>query len=99
MKQMQIGVISLGRVDGKISRRLMKAGHQCVVFDANASPREVLTKEGVTAAGSAEAVVETLGETPRSIRLEAQASAVTGSNENDGFVKAMRPFILRSAAV
>ena len=33
---MEIGVIGLGRMGGNISRRLMKAGHRCVVFDANA---------------------------------------------------------------
>ena len=43
---MQIGMIGLGRMGGNISRRLMKAGHQCVVFDANAKPREALAKEG-----------------------------------------------------
>jgi len=39
---MQIGVIGLGRMGGNISRRLMKAGHTCVVFDANAEPRAAL---------------------------------------------------------
>ena len=43
---MQIGVIGLGRMGGNISRRLMKAGHQCVVFDADAKPREALAEEG-----------------------------------------------------
>ncbi len=41
---MQIGIIGLGRMGGNIARRLMKAGHQCVVFDSNASPREELAK-------------------------------------------------------
>ena len=31
---MQIGMIGLGRMGGNMSRRLMKAGHHCVVFDA-----------------------------------------------------------------
>ena len=35
VKQMQIGMIGLGRMGGNMSRRLMKAGHHCVVFDAN----------------------------------------------------------------
>ena len=44
---MQIGVIGLGRMGGNISRRLMKAGHHCVVFDVDVklragSPRKVL---------------------------------------------------------
>ena len=49
---MQIGIIGLGRMGGNISRRLMKAGHHCVVFDANAKPREALAKEGATAVRS-----------------------------------------------
>jgi hypothetical protein len=49
---MQIGMIGLGRMGGNISRRLMKAGHHCVVFDTNAKPREALAGEGATAAGS-----------------------------------------------
>ncbi len=32
---MQIGVVGLGRMGGNIARRLMRAGHSCVVFDAN----------------------------------------------------------------
>ena len=37
---MQIGVVGLGRMGGNITRRLMKAGHECVVYDANAAARE-----------------------------------------------------------
>ena len=32
---MQIGVIGLGRMGGNIVRRLTRAGHSCVVYDAN----------------------------------------------------------------
>jgi 6-phosphogluconate dehydrogenase len=49
---MQIGMIGLGRMGGNMSRRLMKAGHHCVVFDSNAKPREALAKDGATPAGS-----------------------------------------------
>ena len=34
---MQIGVVGLGRMGANISRRLMRAGHSCVVWDANAA--------------------------------------------------------------
>jgi 6-phosphogluconate dehydrogenase (decarboxylating) len=44
VKQMQIGMIGLGKMGGNMSRRLMKAGHQCVVFDANAKPGAALAK-------------------------------------------------------
>jgi 6-phosphogluconate dehydrogenase len=74
---MQIGVIGLGRMGGNISRRLMKAGHRCVVFDANAKPREELAKEGAAAVGSLEAVVTTLGEKPRAVWLMLPAGRIT----------------------
>ena len=62
---MQIGMIGLGRMGGNISRRLMKAGHHCVVFDANAKPREALAKEGATAVQSLADLVKALKEKPR----------------------------------
>ena len=33
---MQLGMIGLGRMGGNIVRRLMRAGHHCVVYDADA---------------------------------------------------------------
>ena len=57
---MQIGIIGLGRMGGNIARRLMKAGHQCIVFDANAKPRDELAEEGATAVGSLEKMVNAL---------------------------------------
>ena len=74
---MQIGVIGLGRMGGNISRRLMKAGHHCVVFDANAKPREALAKEGATAAGSLAEVVKALGEKPRAVWVMLPAGRIT----------------------
>ncbi len=74
---MQIGVIGLGHMGGNISRRLMKAGHRCVVFDANAKPREELAKEGATAVGSLEAVAKALGEKPRVVWVMLPAGRVT----------------------
>ena len=49
---MQIGVIGLGRMGGNISRRLMGAGHSCVVYDANPNASAALAEEGATAAHS-----------------------------------------------
>ena len=74
---MQIGIIGLGRMGGNISRRLMKAGHHCVVFDANAEPREVLAKEGATAVRSLEDVVKALGEKPRAVWVMLPAGRIT----------------------
>jgi 6-phosphogluconate dehydrogenase len=74
---MQIGVIGLGRMGGNISRRLMKAGHRCVVFDVNVKPREALAKEGATAAASLAELVKALGQKPRSIWVMLPAGRIT----------------------
>jgi 6-phosphogluconate dehydrogenase len=74
---MQIGVIGLGRMGGNMSRRLMKAGYTCVVFDANATPREALAKDGATAARSLEDVVKALTQKPRAIWLMLPAGRIT----------------------
>ena len=47
---MQIGMIGLGKMGGNMSRRLMKAGHKCVVYARTAKTREDLAKDGATAA-------------------------------------------------
>jgi glucose-6-phosphate 1-dehydrogenase len=77
VKQMQIGVIGLGRMGGNMSRRLMKAGHRCVVFDADVKTREALAKEGAAAAGSLAEVVKALGEKPRAVWVMLPAGLIT----------------------
>ncbi|MBW4052672.1 MAG: decarboxylating 6-phosphogluconate dehydrogenase [Proteobacteria bacterium] len=74
---MQIGVIGLGRMGGNISRRLMKAGHQCVVFDVDAKLCGALAKEGARAAGSLAELVKALGEKPRAIWVMLPAGRIT----------------------
>ena len=74
---MQIGVIGLGRMGGNIARRLMKAGHACVVFDADAKPRAALAKEGATAAPSLAGLVRALDHKPRAVWLMLPAGAIT----------------------
>ncbi len=74
---MQIGVVGLGRMGGSIARRLMKAGHQCVVFDADAKPREALAKDGATTAESLAKLVAALKDKPRAVWVMLPAGAVT----------------------
>ncbi|MBN8909673.1 MAG: NADP-dependent phosphogluconate dehydrogenase, partial [Rhodospirillales bacterium] len=64
---MQIGVIGLGRMGGNISRRLMRAGHSPIVWDANAGTVQELGKEGAVAASGLQDVVSKLTETPRAV--------------------------------
>ena len=45
---MQLGMIGLGRMGGNIVRRLMRAGHSCVVFDTSTEAVAALAGEGAT---------------------------------------------------
>jgi 6-phosphogluconate dehydrogenase len=74
---MQIGVVGLGRMGGNICRRLMRAGHHCVVFDIDARPREALAKEGAKAAGSLSELVKALDERPRAVWVMLPAGRIT----------------------
>jgi 6-phosphogluconate dehydrogenase len=74
---MQLGVIGLGRMGGNIARRLMKAGHQCVVFDTDAKPGAALAKEGAKAARSLRDMMRELGQKPRIVWVMLPAGAIT----------------------
>jgi 6-phosphogluconate dehydrogenase len=49
---MQLGMIGLGRMGANIVRRLMRDGHECVVYDVNEAPIAELESEGATGARS-----------------------------------------------
>ena len=51
---MQLGMIGLGRMGANIVRRLMRHGHECVVYDVSADAVKELEKEGATGAYSLE---------------------------------------------
>ena len=74
---MQIGVIGLGKMGGNMSRRMMKAGHHCVVFSRTAKTRDALAKDGARAAASLADVVKMLTDKPRSIWLMLPAGKTT----------------------
>ena len=74
---MQIGVIGLGRMGGNISRRLMKAGHHCVVFDVDSKAREAVAKDGATETKSLAEVVKALAEKPRALWVMLPAGKIT----------------------
>src|SRR5881409_817248 len=65
---MQLGMIGLGRMGSNMVRRLLKDGHQCVVFDR--SPKAVgdLVKEKAVGAASLAEFVKTLTK-PRAVWL------------------------------
>src|ERR1700722_20152617 len=74
---MQIGMIGLGKMGGNMSRRLMTAGHDCVVYARSAKTREALAKDGATAASSVAEVVKRLDPGPRVVWLMLPAGQVT----------------------
>ncbi|MBV9250316.1 MAG: decarboxylating 6-phosphogluconate dehydrogenase [Acetobacteraceae bacterium] len=74
---MQIGVVGLGRMGANISRRLMRAGHSCVVWDANAATIEALGKEGARGTGGLAEVVRGLSDTPRAVWVMLPAGQIT----------------------
>src|SRR5690606_18717877 len=49
---MQIGMMGLGRMGANMVRRLMRAGHECVVYDINPEAVASLVAEGATGASS-----------------------------------------------
>ncbi len=57
---MQLGMVGLGRMGANIVRRLMKAGHTCVVFDTNPDSVAELVAEGATGASTLEEFVSKL---------------------------------------
>ncbi len=49
---MQLGMIGLGRMGANMVRRLMRGGHECVVFDMSAESVQKMAAEGATGADS-----------------------------------------------
>lgn len=47
---MQLGMIGLGRMGSYMVQRLMKAGHDCVVFDTHPQAMQELVAKGATSA-------------------------------------------------
>jgi 6-phosphogluconate dehydrogenase len=57
---MQLGMVGLGRMGGNMVRRLMRAGHQCVVSDLSPVNVNALADEGATGSTSLEDFVAKL---------------------------------------
>ncbi|TIT36808.1 MAG: NADP-dependent phosphogluconate dehydrogenase, partial [Mesorhizobium sp.] len=73
---MQIGMMGLGRMGANMVRRLMRDGHECVVYDINPASVAALVKDGAIGAASMEEFVGKLSK-PRSAWLMLPA-AITG---------------------
>ncbi|MCX6957842.1 MAG: decarboxylating 6-phosphogluconate dehydrogenase [Verrucomicrobiae bacterium] len=72
---MQLGMVGLGRMGAGMVRRLMRDGHQCVVFDSFEKMIAPLVKDGATGATSLSDMVSKLA-TPRAVWLMVPAAVV-----------------------
>jgi 6-phosphogluconate dehydrogenase len=75
---MQLGMIGLGRMGANMVRRLLKGGHQCVVFDRSADAVKELVKEKAVGATSLADFVKKLNK-PRAVWLMVPAGVVDQS--------------------
>lgn len=73
---MQLAMIGLGRMGGNIVRRLMRAGHACVAFDANPAAVSGLAGEGAVPTGSLAELVGKLA-APRAVWVMLPAGEIT----------------------
>src|SRR5580704_11732092 len=72
---MQLGMIGLGRMGANMVRRLIRAGHECVVFDMSPASVSHLAAEGATGSASLDDFAAKL-RAPRAIWLMVPAGVV-----------------------
>jgi len=83
---MQLGIIGLGRMGANIARRLMGAGHECVVYDRDAGAVDMLARDGAKGAKTVEALVAQLA-APRALWIMVPFEAV------DKVIASVQPFL------
>jgi 6-phosphogluconate dehydrogenase len=79
---MQLGMIGLGRMGANMVRRLMRGGHECVVFDLNADNVKLLAGEGATGSNSLDDFIAKL-KAPRAVWIMVPAGGATESTVNE----------------
>jgi 6-phosphogluconate dehydrogenase len=72
---MQIGMVGLGRMGANMVRRLIKGGHECVVFDKSPEPVAELARKNAIPATSLNDLVTKLNK-PRALWLMVPAAVV-----------------------
>ena len=90
---MQLGMIGLGRMGANIVRRLMRAGHTCVVYDRDPAPGQALVAEGALAATSLADLGGKLA-APRAVWVMLPAGAPTEST-----IDALTPLLAKGDAI
>ena len=89
---MELGMIGLGRMGTNMVRRLLRAGHQCVVYDIHPEAVQALAKEGAVGATSLEDFAQKLKK-PRAVWMMVPAAVV------DPTLKALVPLLERDDVV
>ena len=72
---MQIGMIGLGRMGANMVRRLLRGGHQCVVYDRNVEAVKTLAGDGAAGSESLDEFIAKLNQ-PRAVWLMIPAALV-----------------------
>ena len=89
---MELGMIGLGRMGTNMVRRLLRAGHQCVVYDLHPEAGQALVKDGAFGTTSLEDFAKKL-KSPRTVWLMVPAAAV------DPTLKTLVPLLERDDVV
>src|SRR5580658_4265777 len=76
--EMQLGMIGLGRMGANMVRRLIRGGHECVVFDMNRDSVSHLAGEGARGSDSLDDFASKL-HGPRAVWLMVPAAVVDGT--------------------
>ena len=79
---MQLGMIGLGRMGANMVRRLMRGGHECVVFDLNPDNVKQLVGEGATGSSSLDDFISKLNK-PRAVWIMVPAGDATEKTVSD----------------
>jgi len=85
---MQLGMIGLGRMGANMVRRLMRGGHDCVVYDVNPEAVKQLEREGATGTTSLDAFADALA-TPRAVWMMVPVALVEET------IRAVAPLLAR----
>ena len=83
---MELGMIGLGRMGTNMVRRLLRDGHQCIVYDIDLEAVEALVKEGAVGTTSIEDFAKKLT-LPRAVWMMVPAAVV------DPTLKTLIPFL------
>src|SRR3954452_8166065 len=80
---MQLGMIGLGRMGANMVRRLMRGGHECVVYDVSPDSVKALAGEGATGSESMEDFV---GKVPKTRSVWEMVPAAVGHSPLDELI-------------